>query len=186
MRDLFEQRIIDFKTSNGYYTTFHTSCQIPCFIAMITQMTTFADNRKAHFNYEILERFTAGIKLLGMEVKAVRKGQVSLDGSHVSIRGDEAYLIGVSITPLQPKNTPTDYEVRQNRQLLLNKKEIRELAESEKMRGLTIVPISMYNKGRYIKVEVAIVRGKKKFDKRETMKKRDSEREVQRTLTDKH
>ncbi len=145
-------------------------------------MPTFADNKKIHFNYEILERYDAGIELLGMEVKAVRAGQASLDGSHISVRGGEAYLIGASITLLQPKNAPANYEARRNRRLLFTKKEIRELQESEGKRGLTLVPISMYNKGRYIKVSVAIVRGKKKFDKRETVKKRDSEREVQRAL----
>ncbi len=145
-------------------------------------MPSFVTNKKAHFNYEILERFEAGIELLGFEVKAIRAGRASLDGSHVTMRGGEAFLIGSGVTPLQPKNTPGDYDERRNRRLLLTKKEIRELGKTAEMKGLTIVPLSMYNKKRTIKVEIAVVRGKKKFDKRESIKKRDTDREVQRTL----
>ena len=141
-----------------------------------------AENRKVHFNYEILERFEAGIELLGLEVSAIKKSQVSLEGSYVTIRGGEAYLIGSTITPLQPKNTPADYVLDRNRRLLLTKKEIALLAGAEVKNGLTIVPISMYNKGRHIKVEIAIVKGKKTFDKRETIKRRESDRDMQRTL----
>ncbi|MDD5068441.1 MAG: SsrA-binding protein SmpB [Candidatus Pacebacteria bacterium] len=145
-------------------------------------MSTFVTNKKAHFNYEILERFEAGIELLGFEVKSIRAGRATLDGSHVTLRGGEAFLIGAGVTPLQPKNTPAEYEERRNRKLLLTKKEILELTKTAEQKGLTIVPLSMYNKKRTIKVEIAVVRGKKKFDKRESIKKRDTDREVQRTL----
>ncbi|MDD5050388.1 MAG: SsrA-binding protein SmpB [Candidatus Pacebacteria bacterium] len=145
-------------------------------------MPTFVTNKKAHFNYEILERFEAGIELLGFEVKSIRAGRATLDGSHVTLRGGEAFLIGAGVTPLQPKNTPAEYEERRNRRLLLTKKEILELTKTAEQKGLTIVPLSMYNKRRTIKVEIAVVRGKKKFDKRESIKKRDTDREVQRTL----
>lgn len=141
-------------------------------------------NKKVGMNYEILETFEAGLELLGFEVKAVRAKQGSLLGSHVTIRGGEAYLITSEIPPYQEKNAPTDYNPRRNRRLLLTKPEIHKLALLEAKKGLTIVPISMYNKNRKIKVEIAIVRGKKAHDKRQDMKKRDSDREVHREFSD--
>ena len=143
-------------------------------------MPNYAENRKARFNYEILEKYETGIELLGTEVKSVRGGQMSLEGAFVIIRGGEAFLINANIPPYQPKNSPKDYDPLKNRKLLLTKKEITELAGSEKNKSLTIVPISVYNKNRKIKVEIALVKGKKKFDKRETIKKRDTDREIRR------
>ncbi len=145
-------------------------------------MTQYVYNKKAGFDYEVLERFEAGIELLGCELPAVRQKRASLEGAYVTVRGDEAYLVSAKIMPLQPKNAPAGYEPERLRKLLLTKKEIRELGERGEKQGLTIVPISMYNKGRKIKVEIAIARGKKKFDKREALKQRESERDVQRTL----
>src|SRR3989338_6301187 len=144
-------------------------------------MAHYAENRKARFDYEILEKYEAGIELLGTEVKSVRGGRMSLEGAFVIIRGDEAFLINSNIPPYQPKNAPQDYDPLHNRRLLLTKKEIGELAGSEKNKSLTIVPISVYNKGRKIKVSLALVKGKKKFDKRETIKKRETDRELRRT-----
>ncbi|OGI85516.1 SsrA-binding protein [Candidatus Nomurabacteria bacterium RIFCSPLOWO2_01_FULL_41_12] len=143
-------------------------------------MAHYAENRKAKFNYEILEKYEAGIELLGVEVKSVRGGQMSLEGAFVIVRGGEAFLINSNIPPYQVKNTPLDYDPLRNRKLLLTKKEIAELTGSEKNKSLTIVPISVYNKNRKIKVEIALVKGKKKFDKRETIKKRDTDRELRR------
>lgn len=145
-------------------------------------MAKFAENRKAYFNYEILEKITAGIELLGLEVKAIKAGRMSLDGSYIIIRGNEAFLIGSSVVSLQPKNTPKDYEERRNRKLLLTKKEIKYLAESESQNGLTIIALSVYNMGRKIKLELGLAKGKKKSDKRESIKKRESDREIRRTL----
>jgi SsrA-binding protein len=145
-------------------------------------MAHYAENRKAHFNYEILEKYEAGIELLGSEVKSVRGGQMSLEGAFVIIRGGESFLINANVPPYQAKNAPKDYDALRNRKLLLTKKEIVELAGSEKNKSLTIVPISVYNKGRKIKIEIALVKGKKKFDKRETLKKRDTDRELRREM----
>jgi len=145
-------------------------------------MSNFAENRKAYFNYEILEKITAGIELLGFEVKAIKAGQISLDGAYATIRGGEAFLIGANITALQPKNVPKDYDVKRNRKLLLTKKEIEKLADIENKKGLTIVALSVYNVGHKLKVELGIARGKKKADKRESIKKRESIREIERTL----
>ncbi len=142
-------------------------------------------NKKAHFNYEILEKIEAGIELLGFEVKSLKNGQGSLEGSHVTVRGNEAFVVNMQIPPYQPGNTPKEYDPLRIRRLLLTKKEIERFGKEEAQKGLTIVPISVYNKGSKIKVEIAVVRGKKKFDKRETIKKRDTERELRRDTSSK-
>lgn len=145
-------------------------------------MTALADNAKARFNFEILKKFSAGLELEGHEVKSVRAGKMSLAGSYVIIRGREAFLTGADVAPYQPKNTPGDYDSRRPRKLLLSKAELEELEKAEGTKGLTIVPLSVYNKGRFLKLYLAIARGKKKFDKRESIKKRDTEREIGRSL----
>ena len=137
-------------------------------------------NKKASFNYEVLDKYTAGIELFGFEVKALKNSQGSLEGSHITVRGGEAYVVGMFIPPYQPSNTPKDYDSHRNRRLLLNKAEIKDISDVESKKGLTIVPLSVYNKGRKIKLDIASVKGKKKFDKRETLKKRDSMRDVER------
>lgn len=141
-------------------------------------------NKKARFNYEITENYTAGIELFGYEVKSVRKGQGSLEGSYVTIRGNEAFLVNSFIPPFQEKNAPKDHDPRRLRKLLLTKKEIRELSTVEGTKGLTIVPISVYNKGRVLKIDLGIGKGKKKHDKRETLKKEDNLRETRREFSD--
>lgn len=143
---------------------------------------SFADNRKARFDYDILESLTAGIELLGHEVKSVKAGKMSLVGSFVGIRGGEAFLIGADIPPYQPKNIFGEYDSKRPRKLLLTKGELEKLSRSEETKGLTIVPLSVYNKGRFLKVDIGIARGKKKFDKREAIKKRDVERDLKREL----
>jgi SsrA-binding protein len=139
-------------------------------------------NKKAYFDYEILQKYEAGIELLGFEVKSLKVGQGSLLGAYVAVRGNEAYVLNMQIPPYQPANTPTNYDPLRTRRLLLTKKEISELSVEEGQKGLTIVPLSVYNKGRKLKVEIAVVRGKKKYDKRQAIKKRDSDREIQRSL----
>jgi SsrA-binding protein len=145
-------------------------------------MATLVDYRKARFDYEILETFEAGIELVGLEVKSLKKGQGSLDGAHVVVRGGEAFVVNMLVPPYQEKNTPAGYEPRRNRRLLLSKDEIKKLAQLEEK--LTIVPISVYNKGPLVKVSVAVVRGKKKFDKRASIQKRETDREARRVLRD--
>ncbi len=120
--------------------------------------------------------------LSGRETKAIRTGKASLDGSHVVIRGGEAYLVGAHIAPYQPANTPEDYEPDRTRKLLLHKKELAKLERETDNAGLTIVPIRCYNSGRKLKLEIALARGKKKTDKRETIKKRESKRSIDRIL----
>lgn len=145
-------------------------------------MAPLLSHGKLHFDYEIMERYECGIELLGHEVKTIRAHRGSLLGAHVIIRGGEAFLINMEIPPYQPGNTPKEYDPKRTRKLLLTKKELEELVEKEQSKGLTIVPVSLYNKGRKLKIEIAVVRGKKNRDKRETIKKRDTDREMRRTL----
>ena len=147
-------------------------------------MTTLVDNGKAHFNYEILEKLEAGIELLGFEVKALKSKSGSLEGSYVIVRGGEAFAMNMFIPPYQEKNTPKDYEPRRNRRLIMTRDDIRKLAGIDSGKWLTIVPISIYNKGPLNKVSIAVVRGKKKFDKRESIKKRETERTIRREFVD--
>lgn len=143
-------------------------------------MSVLIDNRKAHFNYEVLEKYEAGIELFGYEVKSVKGGRATLTGSFAIVRGGEVYLTGMQIPPYQVANTPQGYDPIRIRRLLLSKKQIKELADLDSRKGLTLVPLSLYSKGRLIKVELAVVRGKKAYDKRETIKKRDTDREIRR------
>lgn len=163
----------------SYNRVIIAKCQLKCYDFGVANLI---DNKKAHFNYEILEDYEAGIELSGREVKAVKGGQGALDGSFISIRGGEAFLLGAFIPPYQPGNQAEGYDPHRVRRLLLTKKQIAELAGKEKERGLTLVPISMYNKANRIKLRFGVGRGKKKFDKRATIKKRDVEREIGRTL----
>ncbi len=141
-------------------------------------------NKKAYFNYEIADTYSAGMELFGFEVKSLRKGQGSLEGAYATVRGKEVFLIGMFIPPFQEKNAPKDYDPRRNRRLLLTKRQIKELANVEKTKGLTVVPISVYNKGRVLKIDLGVGKGKKKFDKRQSIKKQDTERQNRREFSD--
>jgi SsrA-binding protein len=143
-------------------------------------MTVYAQNKKATFDYEILEKFEAGIELKGHEVKAIKAGKVSLTGAYVKEFGNELFLLGALVSPYQPRNVPKDYQEQRDRKLLLTKKELNYLAGKLNEKGLTIVPIKLYNKGGKVKLEIGVARGKKKYDKRETIKKRDVERRLRR------
>ena len=143
-------------------------------------MIVYAQNKKAVFDYEILEKFEAGIELRGHEVKSIKSGKVSLTGSYVKVFGNEIFLLGAIVSPYQPRNVPKDYDEQRDRKLLLTKKEIDYLIGKQKERGLTIVPTKLYNKGGKVKLEIGVARGKKKYDKRETIKKRDVERRLRR------
>ncbi len=140
------------------------------------------ENKKAHFDYEILETFEAGIELFGFEVKSIRAGNAHLEGARVIIRGDEAFLVGASIPPYQQPNTPPSYEPDRTRKLLLHKKELSYLAGKEHEKGLTLIPIKLYNKNRTIKLGFGVARGKKKADKREVIKTREVKRSIAREL----
>lgn len=143
-------------------------------------MKTLAENRKARFEYTILETYEAGIVLTGQEVKSVKLGHANLTGSYVLVRADGASLLNAHIPPYQVNNLPADYNPDRTRQLLLNKKELSYLLGKAKEGGLTMVPLSIYDKGRRIKVAVGLARHKQAHDKRETIKRRETERELRR------
>jgi len=140
----------------------------------------YASNDKARFDYEILEKLEAGLVLAGHEVKAVRNSKISIKGSYVKIFGDEAYLVGAIISPYQPGNAPADYDPQRSRKLLLKKSELKYLIGKSQERGLTLVPMKIFDAHGLIKLELGIGRGKKKYDKRETIKKREEERKIRR------
>lgn len=143
---------------------------------------TLIENRKVFLSYEILEEFEAGMELFGFEVKALRGKRGQLEGGRVLVRGGEAFVVGMTIPPYQPKNTPQSYDEARPRRLLLMKKEIGALAGYEHQKGLTIVPISVYSKSRKLKLRLAVVRGKKKRDKRQTIRAREEKRAMERSL----
>lgn len=146
------------------------------------RVTNYLERKRARFDFELLKTFEAGIELLGTEVKSLRAHRGKLEGAHVTVRGGEAYLLNCEIPPFQPKNTPGDFDATRNRRLLLSKKEIAELGKAEETKGLAVIPLEIYPKGRYIKLRIAIARGKKKADKREAIKKREAERDISREL----
>lgn len=138
-------------------------------------------NRRAFYDYRILERLEAGINLYGSEVKAVRLGHADLTGSHVRIMGSEAYLINAKIFPYQ-YSMPEGYDEQRTRKLLLHKKEIIALKSKTEGQNLTLVPISLYTTKSFIKLEIALGKGKKQYDKKEAIKKKDIQRETEQEL----
>ncbi|MBI2676346.1 MAG: SsrA-binding protein SmpB [Candidatus Yanofskybacteria bacterium] len=144
---------------------------------------SFATNPKAYFDYNVLETFEAGLVLSGQEVKSVKNGKVSIRGAFVKILNAEAWLIGATISPYQQNNTSPDYDPQRTRKLLLKKKEVNYLFEKSQEAGLSIVPLKLYEKKNLIKLEIGLARGKKKYDKRESIKKKEEERKIRRELS---
>jgi SsrA-binding protein len=145
-------------------------------------MPTIAINKKARFEYQILDKFEAGIALTGPEVKSVRAERMNLTGSYVSIASGNVILVGAHIPRYPQAGKQPDYDPDRTRRLLLHKREIAKLAGKLEQKGLTLVPLSVYTKGSKIKLEFGLGRGKQEFEKRETLKKRDSDREIRRAL----
>jgi SsrA-binding protein len=140
------------------------------------------ENDRASFDYEILEKMEAGLELHGFEVKSLRAKLGSLKGARVVAHGGEAYLVGATIPAWQKANAPKDYDAERSRRLLLKKAEIAHISSAEGQKGLTVVPLSVYNKGRNLKLSIAVARGKKKQDKRATIRAREEDRSIRRTL----
>lgn len=145
-------------------------------------MPNLAENRKANFDYEILENFEAGIELKGFEVKAIKSGRINIAGSFAVPRGNEIWLLNVDIPPYQPKNTPEDYDQKRSRRLLLKSEEAKYLIGKIQSQSLTLVPIKVYTNHGLIKVELGLGKHKKKSDKREVIRKREVKKEISRTL----
>ena len=145
-------------------------------------MTLVAKNKKAYFNYEIVETLEAGISLLGSEVKAVREGRISLKESYIEIRGAEVYLVNCHISPYEPANR-FNHDPLREKKLLLHRREIKRWMGKVKEKGLTMVPTKvLLNKKGLVKLEIALVKGKRSYQKREVIRERDRDREMQREL----
>jgi len=145
-------------------------------------MNDISVNRRAHFDYEILSTYEAGIALFGFEVKAVKTGRINLAGAYALIRGGEAWLLNATIPPYQAANTPLDYDPTRTRRLLLHKSQITELIGATAEKGLTMVPLKVYTERNRVKILLGLGRHKKKGDKRESIKRRETNREIERTL----
>ena len=151
-----------------------------CWVYSINMI--LVEYKKAFLKFAPVETFSAGLELLGTEVKALRAKLGSLDGARVVVRGGEAYIIGMTIPPYQAANTTKTYDPERARRLLLTKKELNMLLAEESKKGLTIVPLEVYTNKSLVKVRIAIVRGKGKADRREDLKKKDAIREASRIL----
>lgn len=144
--------------------------------------STLISRRGVTYDFEIMETYSAGVSLLGHEVKSLRAKKGSLEGARIVVRGGEAFLVGASIPAYQQTKDTKGYEPERTRRLLLTKKEIEELLNIESTKGLTLVPLKWYSSKRLVKLSFAVVRGKKTRDKREDIKKRDMDRDIERTL----
>lgn len=140
------------------------------------------DNRQARYLYEIIDTYEAGIQLTGTEIKSIRMGRVNLRDGYALIRKEEAWLMNVHIAPYQASSQYFNHEPKRDRKLLLHKKEIRRLIGQLEQKGLTLVPLKLYFKGSLVKVALGLGKGKKLHDKRETVKRRDDQREMARAM----
>jgi SsrA-binding protein len=147
-------------------------------------MKIFSENKKGFFDYEILEKFEAGLVLFGQEVKSIKTGHINLSASYVTFNRGEPFLVGVRVPPYQPNNAGADYNVERQRKLLLNRKEIDYLLGKSSQKGFSLIPLKVYEKSGRIKLEFGLAKGKKKYDKKEKIKKRDVERDVNRELSE--
>lgn len=143
-------------------------------------MQPYAENRKARFDYEILETHEAGIELLGLEVKAVRNGRIILAGAFAVPKGRELWLVNAGIPAYQPGNTPREYDPERPRRLLLHKEEIASLIGKSSVSGLTIIPLRVYSKSSRIKVLLGVARRRKNTDKRQAIRAHNAAREARR------
>ncbi|MBV9387630.1 MAG: SsrA-binding protein SmpB [Chroococcidiopsidaceae cyanobacterium CP_BM_ER_R8_30] len=141
-----------------------------------------SDNRQARYLYEILETYEAGIQLTGTEVKSIRAGRVNLQDGYALIRNGEAWLINVHISPYTGSGEYFNHEPRRTRKLLLHRQEIRKLIGRVEQQGLTLVPLKMYLKRGLVKVSIALGKGKKLHDKREDIRRRQDQRDIQRAM----
>lgn len=145
-------------------------------------MPTIAINKRATFDYEILEKYEAGLVLAGYEVKSIKTGRISLKESFVTIKGSELYLTNANIPKYAFAGNIKNYEPTRPRKLLVKKAEIRSLIGKARTQGLTLIPLRVYTKKRLIKLEFALGRGKKAFDKRSDIARKDAKRAIERRL----
>ena len=145
-------------------------------------MAVYADNRKAHFDYELLDQFEAGLVLHGFEVKSIKAKRASLDDSYLTLHDKALWLINAHIWPLQPNNTPKDYKDDRPRKVLLHQKELNRFIGVMKEKRLTLIPLQIYNIKQYLKLKFCLAKSKRKFEKRDFLRERDIQRDMQRSL----
>lgn len=150
-------------------------------LTLMNGIKVVARNRKAKFEYELLEFFEAGIELRGTEIKSIRAGQVSLSEAYVRTNGKQAWLVGAHVAPYEQASA-FNHDPERERRLLLHKKEIKTLFDSIRQKGMTIIPTQIYLKEGRAKVEIALAKGKRQYDKRQSIKKRDMDRDINRAL----
>ena len=138
-------------------------------------------NKKAKFNYQVYEKLEAGIKLVGSEIKSIREKKCSIDESYITIKKGEVYLLNATISKFD-KSSFFNHAEKRERKLLLNKREIIKLEQKTKKEGFTIIPLSFYFKGSLLKVEIALCKGKKTYDKREAIKKEEETRKIKKAI----
>lgn len=145
-------------------------------------MSILAINKKAKFDYEFIEQYEGGLVLTGAEVKAAKKGSVQLKGAFLDIKGQELWVKNMHIAHYAPAGVQDHYDPTRNRKVLVHRREIKKLIGKKEQEGLTIVPISVYTKGDLVKISFALARGKKKYEKRESIKKRDVDRQTREEM----
>lgn len=141
-----------------------------------------SDNRQARYQYEILETYEAGVELLGTEVKSIRQGKVNLRDGYALVRNAEVWLYNVHVSPHETTNKVYNHDPRRTRKLLLHRQEIRKLIGQVEQKGLTLIPLKIYLKRGKVKVNIALARGKKLHDKRESLKRKEDKRDIERAM----
>ena len=145
-------------------------------------MKNYAINKRANYDYELLEKYEGGLVLAGYEVKSIKTGHISLKGAYVTIKNGELFLTNANISAYQPLNMPADYDPTRSRKVLVHKSQLKSLFGKISQKGLTLVPIRVYSKHGLLKLEFAVGRGKRKIDKREDIKKREAKINIKRAL----
>ena len=145
-------------------------------------MATFAINKKVRFDYDLLDTFEGGLKLTGAEVKSTKAGHMQIKGAFLQVRRGELWLKNAFISTYAPAGDQTLYEADRDRKVLVHKRELKRLVGKTQTDGLTLVPISVYARGNLVKLEFALARGKRKYEKREAIKKRDVERHMREKM----
>ena len=143
---------------------------------------SIVSNKKATLNYEVLEKFEGGLELHGYEVKSIRAGKIKLDGSYVVILGKELFLKNAEVSPYQPNNIPHGFDSQRVIKVLVSKKEILRLTQKVEKEGLTLIPLSIFNKGTKLKLDFALAKGKKKHDKRNDIQTREDNIDILRVI----
>ncbi len=155
-------------------------------MAQATELQSVSDNRKARHDYHVLETYEAGIVLTGTEIKSVRRGQVQLRGSYARINNGEIWLYDAHIAPYAESGEYFNHDPMRPRKLLLHRRQIMKIRTELEMKGRTLVPLRMYIRGRYAKVELAIAQGKKLYDKRSSIAERDAKRQIERVIKERY